>query len=286
MSVDQNGAVGDVLRVENLEVAYRVRGFRSQPRTVVHGVDLSIAAGETVALVGESGSGKSTIGNAILGLVPVAAGTITLDGVDVTSFSGHRRRALSRTVQAVFQNPYGSLNPWITVGQTLAEPLRVAGRSRAEIADRLHWLLDRVNLPADALNRYPSEFSGGQRQRVAIARAIALEPRLVVCDEPTSALDVLTQAAVLRLLRELQDDLGISYLFITHDLAIVRGFANRVGVLDQGRIVESGSARQVCDDPQNPYTRQLVAAAPVPDPILQRERRAHRLALSGDDSET
>jgi ABC-type glutathione transport system ATPase component len=270
-----------VLKVDGLKVSYRGRGLGAKERVVVDGVDLAIDAGETLALVGESGSGKSTIGNAILGLVPVAGGRVEIDGTDATRLSRRGRRGMARTVQAIFQNPYGSLNPWITVGQTLAEPLRVAGRSRSETADRLKYLLERVRLPQDALDRYPSEFSGGQRQRIAIARAIALEPRLVVCDEPTSALDVLTQAAVLRLLRELQDDLGIAYLFITHDLAIVREFAARVCVLQSGTIVEEGVSTEVCDDPQHPYTRQLVAAAPVPDPVLQRERRAARLSSGG-----
>jgi peptide/nickel transport system ATP-binding protein len=266
------------LEVAGLEVGYRGGGLRAPRRRVVHGVDFTIDEGETLALVGESGSGKSTIGNAVLGLVPVDAGTVLLEDRDVTRLSARARRRLAGTVQAVFQNPYGSLNPWITVGRTLAEPLRAAGRTRAETAERLRGLLERVHLPPDSLDRYPSEFSGGQRQRIAIARAIALEPRIVVCDEPTSALDVVTQAAVLRLLRELQDELGIAYLIITHDLAAVREFAHRVAVLQAGRIVETGEAAAVCDAPVDPYTQRLVAAAPVPDPVLQRERRAARLA--------
>lgn len=266
------------LQVEGLELSYRVGGIGAARRKVVHGVEFAIEEGETLALVGESGSGKSTIGNAVLGLVPIDRGRVTLEGRDITRLSGRARRRLAGTVQAVFQNPYGSLNPWITVGRTLAEPLRAAGRTGAETAERLRWLLEKVHLPADSLGRYPSEFSGGQRQRIAIARAIALEPRVVVCDEPTSALDVVTQAAVLRLLRELQEELGIAYLFITHDLAAVREFAQRVAVLQDGRIVETGAAAQVCDAPVDPYTRRLVAAAPVPDPVLQRARRAARLA--------
>ncbi|MGN6408833.1 MAG: ABC transporter ATP-binding protein [Curtobacterium sp.] len=268
-----------MLAVEDLAVAYRVRGAR-RARRVVEGVDLAGDAGETVALVGESGSGKSTIGNAVLGLVPVAHGRVVVDGRDVTHRGDRDRRHLAATLQAVFQDPYGSLNPWITVGRTLAEPLRAAGWSRSDIDARLRALLERVHLPADSLTRYPSEFSGGQRQRIAIARAIALGPKLIVCDEPTSALDVVTQAAVLRLLRELQQESGIAYLFITHDLAAVREFADRVVVLESGTVVETGSAPAVCDDPQHPYTRRLVAAAPVPDPVLQRRRREALTALT------
>ncbi|MBN9605359.1 MAG: ABC transporter ATP-binding protein [Actinomycetales bacterium] len=276
---DPAAPAAPLLSIRELEVAYAGRA-RARGRTVIHGVDLDLAAGETLALVGESGSGKTTIGNAVLGLVPVAGGRIELAGRDITRLRGRGRRALAREVQAVFQNPYGSLNPWITVGTTLAEPLRAAGMPREQVRGRLERLLDRVHLPTDALTRYPAEFSGGQRQRIAIARALALEPRLIVCDEPTSALDVVTQAAVLELLQELQAEFGVAYLFITHDLAAVREFADRVAVLEAGRIVETGPSRTVCDAPEHPYTRRLVAAAPVPDPVLQRQRRAARLAAA------
>lgn len=272
------------LTVENLSVSYAGRGWRSPRVRVVRDVSFSIGVGETVALVGESGSGKSTIGNAVLGLVSPDGGSIRVDGRDVVEMRGTERRAMASDLQAVFQNPYGSLNPSLTVGSTLAEPLRASGVSRAEAHRRVLELLARVNLPNDAAERLPGAFSGGQRQRIAIARAVALQPRLIVCDEPTSALDVTTQAAVLTLLRELQSDLQVSYLFITHDLAVVRDFANRACVLRGGEIVEDGPAEDVCVSPAHPYTRRLLAAAPVPDPILQRERRRAWRALEGDDT--
>jgi peptide/nickel transport system ATP-binding protein len=191
------------------------------------------------------------------------------------------RRALASSIQAVFQNPYGSLNPALTVGRTLAEPLLVAGDiPKAEVHARIGDLLHRVGLPEDAATRYPAQFSGGQRQRIAIARAAARRPKLIVCDEPTSALDVTTQAAALELLAELQGVLGCAFLFITHDLAVVKEFADRTIVLEHGRIVEEGRSVEVCDRPSHPYTQRLVAAAPVPDPLLQRRRRDGRLALA------
>jgi peptide/nickel transport system ATP-binding protein len=266
------------LSVENLVVEYPPRRWRGAPARVIEDVTFSVARGETVALVGESGSGKTTIGRAVLGLVRPTAGRIVLDGNEITRLSPRARRPLAAQLQAVFQNPYGSLNPALTIGATLAEPLRAGGVSRADVSGRITDLLGRVGLPADSATRYPAQFSGGQRQRIAIARAVARSPRLIVCDEPTSALDVTTQAAALDLLAELQSSLGCAYLFISHDLAVVREFAARTVVLQQGTIVESGSSADVCDRPQHPYTRRLVAAAPVPDPRLQRERRDLRVA--------
>ncbi|MEV7574380.1 ATP-binding cassette domain-containing protein [Pseudarthrobacter sp. NPDC089323] len=254
-------------------------GSRKREVDVVHEVSFSIGKGETLALVGESGSGKSTIGKAIVGLTPVKSGSISLGGREITHMRGKARRLLASELQMIFQNPYGSLNPAMTVGSTLVEPLVAAGGlSRAEAGDRVAQLLHRVNLPADAAHRRPAAFSGGQRQRIAIARAVALQPSLIVCDEPTSALDVSTQAAVLDLLAELQKDLGVSYLFISHDLAVVRRFASRVMVLERGRVVEEGSTAKICTAPSHPYTAALVAAAPVPDPRIQRMRRESRLA--------
>ena len=266
-----------VLTLANVNVSY---GSRRNVVDVVHDVSFEIHKGETLALVGESGSGKSTIGKAIVGLQPVRSGTIQLAGRDITHLRGEARRSLASEIQMIFQNPYGSLNPGISIGRTLMEPLMSTGRlGRAEASTMVTKLLTRVNLPSDAADRRPSAFSGGQRQRIAIARAVALRPSLIVCDEPTSALDVTTQAAVLELLAELQQDLGVSYLFITHDLAVVRRFAARVIVLKDGRIVEAGPTSQVCVLPAHPYTASLIAAAPVPDPREQRRRREQRSGL-------
>jgi ABC-type glutathione transport system ATPase component len=280
-----------LLEVRGLRVEYG-RGRRRT--TAVDGVDLDVGPGETLALVGESGSGKSTIGNAVLGLVPVAAGTVEFDGEDIGRAPARRRRELTAEIQAVFQDPYGSLNSMRTIRQTLVEPLiahRRTGRptggttkkpvepgsARSQVEAALHS----VGLDPDAADRYPGEFSGGQRQRIAVARALMLRPRLIVCDEPTSALDLSVQAQVLNLLKRLQRDLGVSYLFITHDLAIIRHVASRVAVLHRGRVVETGPVDQVCDHPSDPYTQELLAAAPVPDPVLQRGRREARAALAG-----
>lgn len=270
----------EILRVSNLAVDYEGR-TRSSATRVLNEVSFSISAGETVALVGESGSGKSTIGNAVLGLVPVAAGEISFEGAPLQTMSARGRRAIAPRLQAIFQNPYGSLNPALTIGTSLSEPLRAAGVDRSKTKGRVRELLESVHLSGDVAERYPASFSGGQRQRIAIARAVALEPKLIVCDEPTSALDVSTQASVLDLLAELQKRIGVAYLFITHDLAVVRHFANRALVLQNGSIVESGASEQICDAPQHPYTRSLVDAAPVPDPRIQRQRRENRIANRG-----
>ncbi len=270
-----------LLEVSELSVTYaRRQAWRRKvlETQVVKSVSFSIAPGETLAVVGESGSGKTSIGRAILGLAPVSGGTIRLDGRDITFADNAERRRLASDMQVIFQNPYGSLNPSLTVGHILTEPLRVREKlSQAASLKIVQQLLERVGMPADAADRYPGNFSGGQRQRIAIARALSVRPRLVICDEPTSALDVSTQATVLDLLAELQRDTGMSYLFISHDLAVVRRFADRVAVLHKGTIVEAGSVEAVCDHPEHPYTRALIAAAPVPDPLLQRARRQARL---------
>jgi ABC-type glutathione transport system ATPase component len=267
-------ATASLLNVRGLTVRYH-RGRRQPPLTALREVSLAIAAGETVALVGESGSGKSTLGNAVLGLVPAAAGTITFDGADITRVGPRIRRALTRDIQAVFQDPYGSLNPVRTIRQTLAEPLLAHERLDGQATDaRVRAALQRVGLSGDAAGLYPRQFSGGQRQRIAIARALMLSPRLIICDEPVSALDLSVQAQVLNLLRTLQRDLGLSYLFVTHDLAIVPHVAHRVVVLHRGRVVETGPASQVCTSPTHPYTRALTAAVPRPDPVRQRARRS------------
>ncbi|WP_211267340.1 ABC transporter ATP-binding protein [Nonomuraea candida] len=260
-----------LLTVEDLHVSFPGKGRRAPRTEVLRGVSLDVGPGETLGLVGESGSGKTTIGRAILGLVPVASGTITFGGRRIDGLAGRRRRALARELQVIFQDPYTSLNPARTIGDTLAEPLLGLGARAAR--ERVATLLDRVHLPADAAHRLPREFSGGQRQRVAIARALAIDPKLVVCDEPVSALDLTTQRTVLDLLLEIQEQSGVSYLFVSHDLAVVRFMAHRVAVIHRGRIVETGDAATVTTEPSHPYTRGLLLAAPVADVAAQRARR-------------
>ena len=250
------------------------RGLRRAPLEILHGVSLDVRAGETVGLVGESGSGKSTLGRAVLGLAPVTNGTITFDGEEVAYASRARRRSLASDLQVIFQDPYSSLSPSLTVGDTLSEPLRARGGSSQAAARRVRELLDLVHLPSDAATRLPREFSGGQRQRIAIARAIALEPRLIVCDEPVSALDLTTQARILELLRELQARTGVAYLFVSHDLNVVRVLCHRVAVMRGGEIVEWGDGDVVTSNPSHPYTKRLLLASPVADPIEQARRRA------------
>ncbi|MBL5974204.1 MAG: ABC transporter ATP-binding protein [Candidatus Leucobacter sulfamidivorax] len=269
-------AQAPLLTAENVIVEY---GSRRKPNRVLHEVSLEIAPGECLGLVGESGSGKSTLGKAILGLVPVAGGTITFDGRDITHLKGRARRELAADIQVVFQDPYGSLNPKMTIGDILAEPLLISGAGRAEARSVVGEMLERVKLPGDVASRYPSEFSGGQRQRIAIARALVRRPRLIICDEPVSALDLTTQATVLDLLIELQRDTGVSYLFVSHDLGVVRRICHRVAVMYRGELVEVGDGDQVTRDPQHPYSRRLLAASPVADPALQAERREAWLAL-------
>ena len=260
-----------MLSVEDLEVAYPTRGFRSPPKQVIDGVSLEIARGEALGLVGESGSGKTTIGRALLGLAPVTGGRIRFDGQDITHLTRKQRRAVAPGLQVIFQDPYSSLNPAMTIEDILVEPLAANGvaAGRNVVRD----LLEKVHLPADSGSRLAREFSGGQRQRIAIARALALDPELIVCDEPTSALDLSTQSRVLELLTELQERTGVAYLFITHDLSVVRAMSHRIAVMLHGRIVETGPAERITDHPQHPYTRRLLMAAPVADPIRQAERR-------------
>ncbi|AGP52486.1 ATP-binding cassette domain-containing protein [Streptomyces rapamycinicus] len=274
-----NTTPAHVLEVDEVVVEYAAKGRRARPFRALHGVSLDIRPGETVGLVGESGSGKTTLGRAVLGLAAVTEGEIRYAGRVISRLSARERRALSAEIQVVFQDPYTSLNPAMTVGDILTEPLLVSGTARASAEERVRGLLDQVRLPADAAHRLPREFSGGQRQRVAIARALCREPRLIVCDEPVSALDLSTQARVLELFVEIQERTGVAYLFITHDLSVVRCVSHRVAVMHRGRIVESGEATAVTGDPRDPYTRRLMLAAPVPDPERQRERRERRRSL-------
>ena len=268
-----------MLEVKDLVVRYgRGRKAAAAPAAVDH-VSFSIAPGETVGLVGESGSGKSTIGKAILGLQKVSGGSISYQGKDITSDGAAQRRTLGGELRAVFQDPNSSLNPRNTIGTSLAEPLRLRGASPAEARVKAEDMLERVGLPREAVDRYPSQFSGGQRQRISVARALICDPKLVVCDEAVSALDLSTQAQVLNLLADLRDERGLSYLFIAHDIAVVQFLAQRVVVLYRGQVMETGPAADVTENPKHPFTQALVAASPVPRPAEQAARREARESL-------
>jgi len=270
---------GRLLDVDNLVVEYPARGFRKHPFRALKGVSLDIRPAETVGLVGESGSGKTTLGRAVLGLAPVTDGVVRYNGRDIGHLSRSDRRELASDIQVVFQDPYTSLNPALTIERILTEPLTIRKIPKAEASRRVRDLLDQVKLPTNSGGRLPREFSGGQRQRVAIARALALEPRLIVCDEPVSALDLSTQARVLELFKEIQERTGVAYLFVSHDLAVVRHLSHRVAVMYRGEIVESGDGDQVTARPEHPYTQRLFLAAPIPDPVAQAKRREERRAL-------
>ena len=276
-----------LLRVEGLQVHFPIKRGVFVDRTVGHvravdGVDLAIDRGTTYGLVGESGCGKSTLGRAVLRLVEPTAGQVLFDGTDVASLQGEALRTMRRRMQMVFQDPLGSLDPRQDVESLLSEPLRAHGMGggKAGIAARVRELLDAVGLPSAALRRYPHEFSGGQRQRIGIARAISLEPDLLIADEPVSALDVSVQAQVVNLLEELQERLGLTYLVIAHDLAVVRHISDVVGVMYLGSLVEQAPSGVLYDEPLHPYTRALMSAVPVPDPVV--EERRERILLAGD----
>ena len=255
----------EILRVEHLTKVFEVRGAKGKDKTLtaVDDVSFGIRKGTTTALVGESGSGKSTVANIILNLIDPTSGKVFHDGVDLSTLGPKELFALRRIMQPVFQNPYGSLDPMYSIFRVVEEPLRVHGIGTAkEREDRVAELLDMVSLPRSVMRRYPHELSGGQRQRVAIARALALKPEIVVLDEAVSALDVLVQAQILRLLSDLQAELELTYLFITHDLAVVRQIADDVVVMEHGRIVESGAADELFAAPSQDYTRELIRAVP------------------------
>jgi oligopeptide/dipeptide ABC transporter ATP-binding protein len=268
-----------MLEVSDLVIRYGQRG-RKQAPAAVDGVSFSIAAGETLGLVGESGSGKSTIAKAILGLQPVAGGSIRFRGEAVEHASAAKRRALAVDLRAVFQDPYSSFNPRWTIGRSMTSPLRLNGVGAKDATRRAAELLERVGLPASAMSRLPREFSGGQRQRIGVARALISDPKLVVLDEPVSALDLSTQAQILNLLSDLRDERGLAFLFIAHDISVVRFFARRVIVLYRGQVMEEGDVEDVTSTPVHPFTQALAAASPVPHPAAQRARREAREALS------
>lgn len=244
----------------------------------VDGVSLAIQRGETLGLVGESGCGKSTLGRAILRLYELTSGRLTFEGVDITNASERELTGVRRRMQMVFQDPYASLNPRHSVGRIVGEPLRVHKvAAGSELTARVRSLLEVVGLPTDAVTRYPHEFSGGQRQRIGLARALALNPELLVCDEPVSALDVSIQAQIINLMEELQSELGLTYLFIAHDLAVVRHISTRIAVMYLGKVVEIAPADDLYDNPLHPYTITLLSAIPIPDPSIERQRKQIRV---------
>ncbi len=285
MSTNGDGS-GDLVQIRDLQMHFPVtKGIILQRQVgaikAVDGVSFNIKKGETLGLVGESGCGKSTAGRAILQLYRPTGGTVIFHGTDLTKLKGEDMRRMRRKVQMIFQDPYASLNPRMTVGDIIGEPIKVHGlRQGKEVRVRVQELLQLVGLNPYFINRYPHEFSGGQRQRIGVARALAVEPEFVVCDEPVSALDVSIQAQIINLLEDLQDRLGLTYLFIAHGLAVVKHISDRVAVMYLGKIVELAEGRELYSLPMHPYTQALLSAVPIPDPKVEKRRK--RIILEGD----
>jgi oligopeptide transport system ATP-binding protein len=283
-----NGKSEVILSIKNLKMYFPItRGIIFQRHVgdikAVDNVSFDIKRGETLGLVGESGCGKSTTGRAILQLYRPTAGAVEFEGTDLTTLKGENMRKMRRHIQMIFQDPYASLNPRMTVGNIVGEPLEVhgllSGKARQE---RVKELLNIVGLNPYFINRYPHEFSGGQRQRIGVARALAVQPDFIVCDEPISALDVSIQAQVINLLEDLQGEFGLTYLFIAHDLAVVRHISDRIAVMYLGKIVELTDRTRLYQNPRHPYTQALLSAIPIPDPVAEEEREKRRVILQGD----
>jgi oligopeptide transport system ATP-binding protein len=277
-----NGSAEPLLEVTDLVKHFPIKRGVLIDREVdqvraVDGIGFSIPRGQTLGLVGESGSGKSTACRTLLNLTPPTSGSVRFEGEEIAGLSRRQMRPLRRQMQMIFQDPYASLNPRKRIGQIVGDPLRLQGvASGSELRRRVQELLERVGLSSEHYDRFPHEFSGGQRQRIGIARALALQPKLVIADEPVSALDVSIQAQIINLLDDLQDEFGLTYLFVAHDIGVVRHISDRIAVMHDGKIVEQGDADEVCERPRHDYTKKLLAAVPIPDPRESRERVRNR----------